>query len=83
MWVVVVIDGGSFGRKWLDLWWREWSGDLVLERERGWSRHVLDVFHDEGKEGESARSWLGKGMSNYLERGGGVEKREEENGFKF
>jgi len=29
------------------------------------------VFHDEGKEGESARSWLGKGMSNYLERGGG------------
>jgi hypothetical protein len=41
------------------------------------------VFHDEGKEGESARSWLGKGMSNYLERGGGVEKREEEKGFKF
>jgi hypothetical protein len=34
------------------------------------------VFHDEGKEGESARSWLGKGMSNYLERGGGGRKRE-------
>jgi len=32
------------------------------------------VFHDEGKEGESARSWLGKGMSNYLERGGGKER---------
>ena len=39
------------------------------------------MFHDEGKEGESARSWLGKGMSNYLERGGGGGKERGRKGL--